>query len=86
MISQDQTDLVASVIDDLAAGRQPACADLVAAALTMDTLVRTLPGLEREILDAGAGLELAATGRLDLDHVGRARAAVLAQHVRALQP
>lgn len=84
MTTTDQLTLAAAVLDDLAAGRSLGQSDAIAEALTLDTMVRTYPAPSRELLDAAAGLELLATGRLDLDDVGRAHAGVLAQHVRSL--
>jgi|HubBroStandDraft_6_1064221.scaffolds.fasta_scaffold1760643_1 chloramphenicol 3-O-phosphotransferase len=74
----------ASVLDDLAAGRAPDRARLLAGALALDTVRRS--GIaDRDMHDAAAGLEAIATrGSLDLDEKGRARAAVLADAVRAL--
>ncbi|MGP0092317.1 MAG: hypothetical protein ACLPKB_20505 [Xanthobacteraceae bacterium] len=72
-----------SVLDDLAAGRAPDRARLLAGALALDTLRRS-GSPDRAILDAAAGLEAIATGgSLDLDETGRARASALAAAVRA---
>jgi hypothetical protein len=73
-----------AVLDDLAAGRGPHRARLLAGALALDTLVSS--GIaERDMLDAAAGLKAMATaGSLDLTEKGRARAAVLADAVRVV--
>jgi hypothetical protein len=72
-----------SVLDDLAAGRAPDRARLLAGAMALNTLQRA-GGADRAILDAAAGLEAIATGgSLDLDETGRARASALAAAVRA---
>lgn len=72
----------ALVLDALAAGDTPDQARLLSGALALDALVRK--GLaDRDLLDAAAGLETIATGGiLDLDAVGRGRAATLAVAVR----
>jgi hypothetical protein len=73
----------ASVLDDLAAGRAPDRARLLAGALALDTLQRA-GGADRDILDSAVALQAIATGRtFDLDDTGRARAAALAASVRA---
>jgi hypothetical protein len=60
----------ASVLDELAAGIQPDRARLIAAALALDTLVRTT-NAGRDLQDAAAGLQILATGgTLDLDEAG----------------
>lgn len=71
-------------LEELAAGRVPTGARLTAGALALDTL--KLSGTtDRLVLDAGAGLEMLATGRkLDLDEAGRARAGEMATAVRKL--
>lgn len=84
MVTIAQISGAASVLDDLAAGREPDRAAAIAAALTLDTLARTSPTPGRDLLDAAGGLEMLVAGRLDLDQAGRARAALLAAHVRAL--
>jgi hypothetical protein len=73
----------AAVLDDLAAGRAPDRARLLSEAL--DTL-RCSGRADRDLLDAAAALEAIAAGRslLYLSEKGRARAAVLADAVRAL--
>jgi hypothetical protein len=61
----------ARVLDDLAAGMVPDRARLIAAALALDTLVRTT-NAGRDLQDAAAGLQIWATGgTLDLDEAGR---------------
>jgi hypothetical protein len=81
----------AAVLDELAAGLQPDRTRLIAAALALDTLVKTsTPGRwmaigSRELLDAAAGLQILATGgTLDLDEAGRSRARQFADTVRQL--
>ena len=75
----------ADVLDRLAAGEHPASADVLAAALTLDSLTYEHGRADRDLLDAAAGLrELATGGRLDLDAAGRARASDLAALVRRL--
>ena len=72
----------ASALDELAAGRTPDRASVIAGALALDTLVQG-GGADRELLDAAAGLEMLATGGdLSLDATGRERAARLAMAVR----
>src|ERR1700730_12572142 len=74
----------ASALDDIATGRAPDRARLLAGALALDTL-RRAGGADRNMLDAAAALEAVATGGApDLDETGRARAAALAAAVRAL--
>jgi hypothetical protein len=74
----------ASVLDELAAGIQPDRARLIAAALALDTLVRTT-NAGRDLQDAAAGLQILATGgTLDLDEAGRLRARQFAETVRQL--
>ncbi|MGQ3076080.1 MAG: hypothetical protein ACT7A5_33830 [Ferrovibrionaceae bacterium] len=73
------------VLHDRAADRRPARADLIAAALALDSLVRISPAQPREILDAAAGLELGATGRLNVAASGRARATALSWHDSSLR-
>ena len=64
----------ANVLDYLAAGIQPDRARLIAAALALDTLIKTTTP-SRDLLDAAAGLQILATGgTLDLDETGRNRA------------
>ena len=73
----------AAALDDLAAGRVPDRARLIAGALALDTL-RWSGVADRDILDAATGLTTLKTGgTLDLDAKGRARAAALAVAVRA---
>jgi hypothetical protein len=73
----------AAALDDLAAGRVPDRARLVAGALALDTL-RWSGVSDRDILDAATGLTTLKTGgTLDLDEKGRARATALAGAVRA---
>jgi hypothetical protein len=72
----------AAVLNDLAA--QPDRARLIAAALALDTLIKTTTP-SRDLLDAAAGLQVLATGgTLDLDDAGRSRARKLADTVRQL--
>jgi hypothetical protein len=74
----------ASVLDELAAGIRPDRARLIAAALALDTLVKTTTP-SRDLLDAAAGLQILATGgTLDLDETGRLRARQFAETVRQL--
>jgi hypothetical protein len=74
----------AYALDELAAGRPPVHERLVAGALALDTLMRQ-GRLDRDLQDAALGLKTLATrGSLELDARGRARAARLAQAVRAL--
>lgn len=72
----------ALVLDALAVGEVPDRARVLSGALALDTLIHK--GLaDRELLDAAAGLEAVATcGALELDVVGRRRAAALAAAVR----
>jgi hypothetical protein len=72
----------AYALDELAAGRMPERARLIAGALALDSL-RLQGEADRELLDAAAGVEMLATGgTLDLSAEGRARAALLAAAVR----
>ena len=72
----------AHALDDLAAGRTPDRVTLLAGALALDTLTRS-GHVDRDILDAAVGLATVATGgNLDLDALGRERAATLAEAVR----
>jgi hypothetical protein len=74
----------AAVLYDLAAGLQPDRARLIAAALALDTLIKTTTP-SRDLLDAAAGLQILATGgTLDLDDAGRSRARQFADTVRQL--
>ena len=74
----------AAVLDELAAGLQPDRARLIAAALALDTLIKTTTP-SRDLLDAAAGLQILATGgTLDLDDAGRSRARQFAETVRQL--
>ena len=74
----------AGVLDELAAGIQPDRARLIAAALALDTLIKTTTP-SRDLLDAAAGLQILATGgTLDLDETGRNRALQFAETVRQL--
>jgi hypothetical protein len=74
----------AVALDDLAAGRAPDRARLLAGVLALDTL-RRAGGADRDMLDAAAALEAIATGgALDLNETDRARAGRLAAAVRAL--
>jgi hypothetical protein len=76
----------AAALDDLAAGRLPDAAGLVAGVLALDTL-RWSGVADRDILDAATGLTTfktsLKTGTLDLDEKFLARAAALAVAVRA---
>ena len=79
MNTKEQMNEAADVLDTLAAGRIPDRGALLAAALTLAHCNDTI----RDMLDAAAGLEMwAKGGTLDLDPVGRERAAKLAQIVR----
>jgi hypothetical protein len=72
----------AYALDDLAAGRMPERARLVAGALALDSL-RLRGEADRELLDAASRLEVLATGgTLDLSADGRAGAALWAAAVR----
>ena len=72
----------AYALDEIAAGRTPDRARLLAGALALDTL-KHQGKADRDVLDAGAGLEAIATGgSLDLDEAGLRRAHALAQAVR----
>jgi hypothetical protein len=74
----------ARVLDELAAGNQPGRARLIAAALALDTLIKTT-NVGRDLQDAAAGLQILATGgTLDLDDAGRSRARKFAETVRQL--
>jgi hypothetical protein len=74
----------ARVLDDLAAGMVPDRARLIAAALALDTLIKTTTP-SRDLLNAAAGLQILATGgTLDLDETGRLRARQFAETVRQL--
>jgi len=74
----------ALALDDLAAGRTPERSTLLAGALALDTLIRR-GEVSRDLLDAAAGLEAAATtGHPELDASGRQRAATLAMAVRTV--
>jgi hypothetical protein len=76
----------ALVLDDLAAGRAPDRARLSTGALALDTL-RHAGTADRDLMDAGAGLQTLATGDvLEPDMQGRDRAAQLAAAVRRLVP
>ena len=73
----------AEALDDQAAGRPTNRATLIAGALALDALVWR-GRVDRDLLDAAAGLKMAAEGAaIDLDAAGRARAAELARVVRA---
>jgi hypothetical protein len=72
------------LLDELAAGNQPDRARLIAAALALDTLIKTTTP-SRDLLDAAAGLQILATGgTLDLDEAGRLRARQFAEMIRQL--
>jgi hypothetical protein len=74
----------AAVLDELAAGNQPDRARLIAAALALDTLIKTTTP-SRDLLDAAAGLQILATGgTLDLEDAGRSRARKFADTVRQI--
>ena len=69
-------------LDELAVGRTPDQARLLAGALALHSR-RLMGAANQSLLDAGAGLEaLASGGTLDLSEDGQARAAVLAALVR----
>ena len=69
-------------LDELAVGRTPDPARLLAGALALHSR-RLMGTANQSLLDAGAGLEALATGgTLDLSEDGQARAAVLAALVR----
>jgi len=72
----------ADALDALAAGHEPKRGDVIAGALTLQTLVHSGQA-DRNVMDAATGLEAVACGRsLNLDEIGRSRAAMLASHVR----
>jgi hypothetical protein len=72
----------ASVLDELAAGIQPDRARLIAAALALDTLIKTTTP-SRDLLDAAAGVQILATGgTLDLAEAGRSHARKFAEMIR----
>ena len=74
------------MLDALGAGRTPDPTDVLNAALILSTYCQR-PDVTRDMLDAAAGLERLAAGRtLDLDEVGRRRAAALAQIGRQGEP
>jgi hypothetical protein len=74
----------ALALDDIAAGRAPDRARLLAGILALDTL-RRAGGADRAMLDAAAVLEgIAKGGAPDVNETGRSRTAVLAAAVRAL--
>ena len=76
----------ARVLDELAAGIQPDRARLIAAALALDTLIKTTTP-SRDLLDAAAGLQILATGgTLDLDDAGRSRARKFAERFASSSP
>ena len=69
-------------LDELSVGRTPDQARLLAGALALHTW-RLMGTADQNLLDAGAGLEVLATGgTLDLSEHGQARAALLAALVR----
>jgi hypothetical protein len=73
----------AAALDDLAAGRVPDRARLIAGTLALDTL-RWSGVADRNILDAATDLTTFKTGgTFGLDDRGRARATMLADAVRA---
>jgi hypothetical protein len=72
----------ASALEAFAAGQVPKRGDVIAGALTLQTLVLG-GGADRQLQDAALGLEAVATGRpIELDQVGRSRAADLAKKIR----
>jgi hypothetical protein len=74
----------ADALDALAVGQEPKRGDVISGALALQTLVHRGQA-DRNVMDAASGLEAAACGRpLNLDAIGRSRAAVLASHVRDL--
>jgi|ERR1019366_7415590 hypothetical protein len=71
-------------LDELAIGHRPDRATLLSGALALNTIIHR-GQVDRDIRDAAAGLESMATGGcLELDAIGRQRAAVLALAVRRL--
>ena len=63
----------AKVLDAMAAGEMPDRTSAIVGALALDTLTKRA-AVDRDILDAAAGLNAIATGgELDLDDVGRSR-------------
>jgi hypothetical protein len=74
----------AAVLDELAAGNRPDRARVIAAALALDTLIKTTTP-SRDLLDAAAGLQILATGgTLDVDETGLNRARKFADTIRQL--
>ncbi len=85
--SGDGLRTAADALDALAAGQVPERADALTGALALQTQCLHAPAPSRDLLDAAAGLETLATGgTLDLDALGRERAARLAALVRQLVP
>jgi hypothetical protein len=75
----------AYALDELAAGRTPDHARLLAGALALDGLRVEGTATDRDLLDAAAELRLVAAGAtVDLTKRGRARAAAWAAEVRCL--
>jgi hypothetical protein len=75
----------AYALDELAAGRTPDSARLLAGALALDRARVEGTAADRDLLDAAAELHLVAAGAtVDLTKRGRARAAAWAGIVRRL--
>jgi hypothetical protein len=75
----------AYALDELAAGRTPDRARLLAGALALDSVRVEGTAADRDLLDAAAELHLVAAGAtVDLTRHGRARAAAWAAAVRRL--
>lgn len=77
--------LAANALEALAHGQEPIHADLVCGALALQAMAFAAEHFDLDLSDAALGLEALATGgKLDLNELGRARAAVLAKKVRDL--
>jgi hypothetical protein len=77
----------AYALDELAAGRTPDRARLLAGSLALDSVRAKGATADRDLLDAAAELHLVAAGAtVDLTKRGRARAAAWAVVVRRLSP
>ena len=77
----------AYALDELAAGRAPDRARLLAGSRALDSVRGEGTTADRDLLDAAAELHLVAAGAtVDLTKRGRARAAAWAAVVRRLSP
>jgi hypothetical protein len=74
----------AYALDELAAGRTPDRARLLAGVRALDKVRVEDTSAVRDLLDAAAELHLAAGGQVNLTDIGRARSKVLAAAVRRL--